>query len=490
MVLMQRDTRHSAPSIITYLFCLLFLTAASAGAQQSKNPPIADDADKPFDIVPAERIPLEASTPDADIAQRIQQIFAHNDRVANVRLAIKDGVAILSGDVPDEHSQQWIETIAERTEGVVAVVNNTVQTDDADKSDMPTIAPVLEEGHALVRQFTKALPILLLSLAIAVVVWLLARLVSRWAFSLLDRRINSLMLSRLVARLCALPILLVGIYLILNITGLNNLAATVIGGTGLLGLIIGFAFRDIAENFLASILISLQRPFRLGDTIEVLNFIGVVQAVTTRGTILMTLDGNHVQIPNTIIYKEPIINYSANPGRRLDFTVGIGYDASISRAQDIAMQTLLAHPAVSREPEPMVLAEALSASTVNMRIYFWVDSSTHSIFKVKSAAIRIIKHAFTQHGISMPDDAREVIFPEGIQVITKNKAEKDEQQTPASIEQVPAQMPVNDQAVVEHDQQEKALCTPAEGELTTETSVIKKQAEKSTLGEGKTTVLK
>ena len=73
-----------------------------------------------------------------------------------------------------------------------------------------------------------------------------------------------------------------GIYLILNITGLNNLAATVIGGTGLLGLIIGFAFRDIAEIFLASILISLQRPFRLGDTIEVLNFIGVVQAVTTR----------------------------------------------------------------------------------------------------------------------------------------------------------------------------------------------------------------
>ena len=210
MVFMQRNTRHSAPPIITYLFCLFFFAAASAGAQQSKNLPITDAPDQPHDIVPAERIPLDSR------------------------------------------------------------ISDTV------------IAPVLEEGHALVRQFTKALPILLLSLVIAVVVWLLARLVSRWAFSLLDRRINSLMLSRLVARLCALPILLVGIYLILNITGLNNLAATVIGGTGLLGLIIGFAFRDIAENFLASILISLQRPFRLGDTIEVLNFIGVVQAVMTR----------------------------------------------------------------------------------------------------------------------------------------------------------------------------------------------------------------
>ena len=74
-------------------------------------------------------------------------------------------------------------------------------------------------------------------------------------------------------------------------------------------------------------------------------------------------------------------------------------------------------------------------------------------------------------------------------MITKNKAEKDEQRTSAGTEQVPNQMPVNNQAVVEHDQQENALCTPAEGELTTETSIIKEQAEKSTLGEGKTTLL-
>ena len=147
------------------------------------------------------------------------------------------------------------------------------------------------------------------------------------------------------------------------------------------------------------------------------------------------------------------------------------------------MQALLAHPAISREPEPMVLAEALSASTVNMRIYFWVDSSTHSILKVKSAAIRIIKHAFTQHGISMPDDAREVIFPQGIQVITNNKVAANAQQTTAN------QMPARDRAVVVN-QQENSMCTPAEGELTTETPVIKEQAENSTLGEGKTTLLK
>src|SRR5690606_3279323 len=127
----------------------------------------------------------------------------------------------------------------------------------------------------------------------------------------------------------AAPVLLIGIYLVLRITGLTKIAATVVGGTGLIGLILGFAFRDIVENFLASVLISIQRPFRLGETIQVLNFTGVVQAVTTRGTVLMTLEGNHVQIPNTTIYKEAIVNLSANPNIRMDFMVGIGYDASI-----------------------------------------------------------------------------------------------------------------------------------------------------------------
>ena len=364
----------------------------------------------------------------------------------------------------------------------IAQQDNTATATD----ETPRIAPAIEEGQMLIQQFTDALPTLLLCLVIAAVVWLLATLISRWVFRILSQRLNSLMLSRLVARLFALPVLLMGIYLILSITGLGNLAATVIGGTGLLGLVIGFAFRDIAENFLASILISLQRPFKLGDTIKVLDYTGVVQSVTTRGTILMTLEGNHVQIPNTIIYKEPITNYSANPGMRLDFAVGIGYDASISRAQDIAMQQLLAHSAVLQQPEPMVLAEQLSASTVNMRIYFWVDSNAHSILKVKSAIIRLIKHAFTVHGISMPDDAREVIFPQGIQVTTI-PGKTDE--TTGRLSNTSPRANTSPQAEEQHSR-EAASCTPAEGELTTETRAINAQAENSNLGEGKTTLLK
>src|SRR5690606_5762883 len=148
------------------------------------------------------------------------------------------------------------------------------------------------------------------------------------------------------------------------------------------------------ENFLASVLISMHRPFKIGDHIKVENFQGFVQDITTRGTVLMTLDGNHVQIPNSTIYKQAITNLTANPNMRQDFLVGIGYDDSIAHAQEVALQIITDHPASLRDPEPLVLVEELGAATVNLRIYFWVNSQKHSIPKVRSAMIRLVKNAF------------------------------------------------------------------------------------------------
>ena len=99
-----------------------------------------------------------------------------------------------------------------------------------------------------------------------------------------------------------------------------------LGGTGLIGIIIGFGMRDIAENFLASILLSVRNPFHAGDLIEVGGNTGVVQNLNVRSTVLLTLDGHQVQIPNSIVYKSIIKNYSSIPSRRAEFTVGISYD--------------------------------------------------------------------------------------------------------------------------------------------------------------------
>ena len=120
------------------------------------------------------------------------------------------------------------------------------------------------------------------------------------------------MTSRLLAEIAALatagPILFIALNLVLQVSGLTRLALTVLGGTGIAGLIVGFAFRDIAENFLASVLLSVRQPFARDDLIDVAGFNGIVQQLNTRGTILMTPDGNHVQIPNATVYKSTIVN--------------------------------------------------------------------------------------------------------------------------------------------------------------------------------------
>ncbi|MCL7454880.1 MAG: mechanosensitive ion channel family protein, partial [Anaerolineae bacterium] len=153
-----------------------------------------------------------------------------------------------------------------------------------------------------------------------------------------------------------------------------------------------------------------------GDPVDIDGTVGFVQRLTTRATILMTQDGNHVQIPNATVYKSHIQNYSSNPNRREDFGVGIGYGDSVAQAQDIALQVLEDHPAVLDEPEPWVLVEGLGAATVNLRIYFWIDGSQYSWQKVKSSVIRLVKRAYQNAGIEMPGEVRELVLPERIPI--------------------------------------------------------------------------
>ena len=121
------------------------------------------------------------------------------------------------------------------------------------------------------------------------------------------------LLLNIVVRAFSIPVFLLGLYFVLQAAGLTRLALTILGGTGLAGIIVGFAFRDIAENFLASILLSVRNPFRTGDLIEVAGHTGIVQNLNTRSSVLLTLDGNHVQIPNATVYKSTIKNYSSMP---------------------------------------------------------------------------------------------------------------------------------------------------------------------------------
>ena len=138
--------------------------------------------------------------------------------------------------------------------------------------------------------------------------------------------------------------------------------------------------------------------------------------MNTRSTLLLSPEGNHVQVPNSTVFKNVITNFSTAPTRREVLTVGIGYDAQVADAQDIIIGVLSNHAAVIADPNPLVLVDELGSSTVNLKIYYWFDGENFSQVKVKSAILRLIKKALVEANISMPDDAREIIFPDGVPV--------------------------------------------------------------------------
>jgi small-conductance mechanosensitive channel len=370
---------------------------------------VAQDADTPQ--APKE-VDVQPTARDEQIRERVLNILQATTWFRAPQVKVREGVVFLDGQTTLKEYKTWARNLASNTQDVVAVVNR-IEIMERSPWDF---SPAREQLRQLWRDTVQALPLVGFALVVLMVAWWATKGVRRLAWHLLHGRIASRLLRDVVAKAISIPVFLVGLYIVLHVAGLTRLALTVIGSTGLAGLIIGIAFRDIMENFLASILISMQRPFQVHDLVEVGGHTGLVQSMTTRGTVLMSLDGNHIQIPNATIYKSIIRNFTANPNRRGDFVVGIGYDDAIPEAQKVMMQVLTEHPAILPEPAPAVLVETLGAATVNLRVSFWLDGSEHDYFKTKSSVIRMIKRALQDAGISMPDEAREVVFPSGVPV--------------------------------------------------------------------------
>ncbi len=424
-------------------------------------PQSSDAGDDEIDQPVVNPIRIEDVPADEAIDTRLENVFGATGWFDAIDVSVDNGIVYLRGVAGDDSHIAWAGNLAMNTEGVVAVVNDIAVPEPSPWDLSPTLRQIQELAASAFR----AVPLVFVAVGLLGLSWVVARLALSAATRVFGTRIRSDLLRDVLARAVAALVFVLGAYVVLRVSGLTGLAVTIIGGTGLLGLAIGFAFRDIAENFLASILISIQRPFAMGDLIQVDGYTGYVQRVNTRATLIMTQDGNHVQVPNAIIYKNTITNFTANPHGRESFLVGIGYDDSIPEAQRIALEVLQQHPAVLAEPEPLVLVDELGAATVNLRVLFWLDIGRFSPLKVRSAVVRLTKSAFDANGISMPDAAREVIFPKGVPIRRIDEPAAAASRTPA---------PTRDTK----DAQQ------AEGELASEAPALGRQADVARLPEG------
>lgn len=421
-------------------------------------------AKQELSLAPA-KVDVKPVAHDEEIRKRLQRVLNATEWFTDPQVQVEEGVVFLSGKVESDELKKWAGDLAHNTQDVVAVVNRLQVVQQSVWDFRQAWSGVMR----LWRDFIRALPFLVFALLILALSVGSALLTIRGVHVLLRPRIRTKLLQNVIARTAGGLVLICGVYLILRVSGLTQLALTLVGGTGLVGLIIGIAFRDITENFLASIFLSMQPPFETGDLVEISGVTGYVQQLNMRTTILMTLDGNLVQIPNANVYKSTLSNFTTNANRRESFVVGIGYDDAINEAQEIARGVLADHPAVLNDPEPAVLADNLGASTVNLRIYFWINGREHSWLKVRSSVIRLVKRAFQEQGISMPDEAREVVFPQGIP-ITMLEGEPEEARAAAKGTRFTAG--------ARHEELD-VVSTKAEAGLYSEATVIEEQAQQA-----------
>lgn len=197
--------------------------------------------------------------------------------------------------------------------------------------------------------------------------------------------------------------MIAGLVMALSLLDATALLGTILGAAGIIGLAVGFAVRDTVENYIASILLSLRNPFEVNDFVDIDGHQGNVIKLTARATILLSPDGNHVRIPNAMVFKAVIVNYTRNRERRFEFDVGVDTDQDLPAAQSLALSTLLAVTGVLQDPKPLVVVQSLGDSNVILRCYAWIDQMQVDFVKVRSEAIRAVKSAFDRAGIVMPE---------------------------------------------------------------------------------------
>jgi small conductance mechanosensitive channel len=251
-------------------------------------------------------------------------------------------------------------------------------------------------------------------LALGLLVFVIARLLSAWTARLIrrnmERRQRDPELIVLLEMLTRWGILALGIVVALEQIAPGRFSS-LIAGLGIAGFTIGFALQDVAKNFIAGLLLLIQQPFDIGDSIEVSGFRGTVLDISLRATELRTLDGLLVLIPNADVFINPIVNFTRDPDRRHDITVGVAPDTDLDRAARVAMDTLLSRvEGILEDPSPQVVFSNFGESTIDFTAYYWINTQATDYLASRDAGIRAIKEAFEQEGIEMPFPTRQILM--------------------------------------------------------------------------------
>jgi small conductance mechanosensitive channel len=255
------------------------------------------------------------------------------------------------------------------------------------------------------------LPNFLLAVAVVVAAAFAGRYIARWVAKAIERFTDNEGLASLICSVARVAVIAIGLFGALSLLHLDKTVTSLLAGLGVVGLALGFAFKDIAANFMSGALMAMHGPFEVGDIVEVDGRRGTVEQIHLRQTVLRTFDGLNVVIPNKEVFQNTLTNYTRTNERRVDVAVGVAYDSPLREVRDIAMQAV--EDLEGRDPkrELELFYEGFGASSIDFVLRIWLrEAGEIPYLRARSEAIMRVKEAFDEHDITIPFPIRTLDF--------------------------------------------------------------------------------
>lgn len=368
-----------------FLKCLVLLLVLSF-------PTFAQDSGTPQ---PTGTIGVEDSAKqDAAIAVRIRDILGELDGYDDITVTVSSGIVSLKGSALDKAAITRLGELVSRVDSVVTIENSVTETTDL----VERLNPAIDRFKARIKQTAAFIPLALVALAVFALIVFISFFIARrkrpW-----DKIAPNAFIADIYRQIIRVAGIIAAVVVSLDIIGATALLSTILGAAGIIGLAIGFAVRDTVENFIASILLSMRQPFRPNDLIEINGDMGKVIRLTSRATILLSLDGNHIRIPNATVFKSRIINYTRNRSRRFQFDQSVDINKDLNQQRRIALDGLKSLPFVLDSPAPSVWIESVSKDSAILRLSAWFDQSESDLSLARGESIRIIREIMLEGGV-------------------------------------------------------------------------------------------
>ena len=255
------------------------------------------------------------------------------------------------------------------------------------------------------------IPNFIVAVIIAILFSFIARLAGKGMKNVLRRSLDSTQIADLMASIFKVIVLSVGVFIALDFMGLKSTVTSLLAGAGIVGLAIGFAFQDMTENLIAGIAMGIRKPFKAGDVIETDNVFGSVHSINLRNTLIESFYGQLILVPNKILFRNVLRNYSTLGVRRIEVPVGISYADDIEKASEVIVDKINQFDFVIRKNETAVYAEGFGDSSINLLVWFWIKYPGEPDFMtVRHKGVVAVKQALDAADISIPFPIRTLDF--------------------------------------------------------------------------------